>query len=170
MGGVARTVLRFAGAAALVTWFVVFRPLGLGGPAGYVIVSGKSMLPTLEAGDLVVTQHRNSYRPGDVVAFRVKERLVIHRVVDGNGVDGYRMQGDNNSAVDPWRPTDADIVGESRLVLPNGGIPLQALRNDPLLLACLAGGTALFLALARSSKHRATAPPRSSCPTEVQVP
>jgi signal peptidase I len=170
MRGAARAVLRLAGVAALLIWFVAFRPTGLGGPAGYVIVSGKSMLPTLAAGDLVLTERSDGYRPGDVVAFRVKGKLVIHRVVSGNGVAGYHTLGDNNAAEDPWQPTDADIVGKSRLVVPNGGIPLQALRNDPLLLACLVGATTLFLTLARNQQHRATPSTRSSCPTEVHVP
>jgi signal peptidase len=169
MRGVAKKVLRLAGVAAVVGWFVFLRPLGLAGPASYVIVSGKSMLPTLKAGDLVLTHRQSGYAPGDLVAYRVAGALVIHRVVGGNSVDGYLMQGDNNPAVDPWRPTDADIVGASRLVVPSGGVPLEALRHDPLLLACLAGGTALFLTLWQRSKDTAAPSTSTSRAPEVRV-
>ena len=169
MRGVAKSVLRLAGVAALVGWFLFLRPAGLGGPAGYVVVSGKSMLPTLEAGDLVLTERHATYGAGDLVAYEVKGKLVIHRVVGGNGVDGYQMQGDNNDAIDPWRPTDSDITGKARLVVPRGGIPIETLRNDPLLLACLAGGLALFLCLVRGSKTPATPSPDPSCSPEVSA-
>lgn len=169
MGRAAKKVLRLLGVAAVVGWFVFARPLALGGPASYVIVSGKSMLPTLHAGDLVITHRQSGYEPGDMVAYRVAGKLVIHRVVGGNGVDGYLMQGDNNPAVDPWKPTDAEIAGTSRVVVPSGGVPLKKLRHDPLLLACLAGGIALFLTLRRQSKDTAAPPPHPDRAPEVRA-
>jgi len=169
MRGVAKKVLRVAGVAAVVGWFVLLRPLALGGPASYVIVSGKSMLPTLEGKDLVLTHRQPGYERGDLVAYRVAGNLVIHRIVGGNGVDGYLMQGDNNPAVDPWRPTDADIAGIARFVVPSGGVPLEALRHDPLLLACFAGGAALFLTLWQRSKDTAAPSPRPNRAPEVRA-
>ncbi len=160
MNPVVRNVLRFAAGVAAVGWLVLFRPVGLGGPATYVIVSGTSMQPTLQGGDLVVTHDRDSYQVGDVVAFRLGGRHVIHRIVGGNGADGYELKGDNNPAIDPWRPTDSDIAGESRHVVAGAGHPIQWLRQSPLLLACLAGSLALFLALSRRQSN----PDR---PTEV---
>jgi signal peptidase len=169
MRAVVKIVLRVAGAAALVGWFLMLRPLSLGGPASYVIVSGKSMLPTLHAGDLVLTEHHSGYEPGDLVAYRLNGRLVIHRIVGGNGADGYLMRGDNNHAVDPWHPTDADIVGASRVVVPGGGMPLAHLRHDPLLVACLAGATALFLTLRHNAKVSVSPSPRSRRAPEVRA-
>jgi signal peptidase I len=169
MGGVAKKVLRLAGVAALIGWFVLLRPLGLGGPASYVIVSGQSMLPTLKTGDLVVTHRRSSYKPGDMVAFRVRGGLVIHRIVGGNGTDGYLVQGDNNHTVDPWKPTDAAIAGSAGLLVPRGGVLLERLRNDPLLVACLAGATTLFILLRQRSKDPAPTSLQSSRATEVRT-
>ncbi|HET9770293.1 MAG TPA: signal peptidase I [Acidimicrobiia bacterium] len=156
----ARPALRLVAVLAAVAWALLLRPLGLGGPATYVVVSGESMLPNLQGGDLVITHQRRSYEPGDVVAFRVKGKLVIHRVMGGNGVDGYVTRGDNNPAPDPWRPTNADIAGESRFVVPGGGRPIGRLRQDPALLACLAGGVALSLMLSR--RGRAEEPTRGA--------
>lgn len=169
MGRTAKKVLRLLGVAAVVGWFAFLRPLALGGPASYVIVSGKSMLPTLETGDLVVTHRQSGYEAGDMVAYRVAGKLVIHRIVGGNGVDGYLMQGDNNPAVDPWKPTDAEIAGTAGLVVPSGGVPLEKLRHDPLLLACLAGGAALFLTLRQRSKDTAAPTVPTSRAREVRA-
>jgi signal peptidase I len=163
MNPVVRNVLRFAALAAVVAWVLLFRPAGLGGPATYVIVSGRSMQPTLHGGDLVVAHDRETYQIGDVVAFRVGGEYVIHRIVGGNGAAGYEMKGDNNPAIDPWRPTAADIAGESRFVVAGGARPIEWLRHNPFLLACLAGSLALFLTLSR----RQSDPDR---PTEVPVP
>jgi signal peptidase I len=144
-----RNAVRVAAVVAVVGWLLLFRPTGLGGPATYVIVSGTSMLPALQGGDLVVTHDRATYDVGDVVAFQVAGRHVIHRIVGGNGATGYELKGDNNPAIDPWRPTDADIAGESRFVVAGGGRLIGGLRQNPLLLACSAGSLALFLSLSR---------------------
>jgi signal peptidase len=169
MRNVARNTVRLAGVAVVVGWLLLLRPAGLGGPATYVIVSGDSMLPNLKGSDLVVTHGHDTYKPGDVVAFRVNGQHVIHRIVGGNGTDGYETRGDNNAASDPWRPTNADIAGESRYVVPGGGRPIGLLRQDPLLLACLGGGLALFLTLSRRGK--AENPPRHlDRPAEVFAP
>ena len=163
MNPVARNVVRFAAVVAVVGWILVFRPAGLGGPATYVIVSGRSMQPTLQGGDLVVTHDRENYQVGDVVAFRLDGQYVIHRIVGGNAADGYEMKGDNNPAIDPWRPTAADIAGESRFVVAGGGRPVEWLRHNPFLLACFAGSLALFLTLSRRQSN-------PDCPSEVPAP
>ena len=159
MKPVVRNVIRFAAVVAVVGWLLLLRPTGLGGPATHVIVSGASMLPTLQDGDFVVTHDRETYQVGDVVAFRVGGKHVIHRIVGGNGATGYELKGDNNPAIDPWRPTDSDIAGESRYVVAGGGRLIGWLRN-PFLLACFAGSLALFLTLSRRQSN----PDR---PTEV---
>src|SRR3972149_4373118 len=76
-------VLILLTAAVFGAWFFAFRPGFLGGPAGYVIVAGKSMEPALYTGDLVITRKQPEYRPGDTVAFRVEGGIVIHRIVGG---------------------------------------------------------------------------------------
>ena len=130
--------------AAVVLWAVFLRPQSLGGPAGYVLVSGKSMLPRYHAGDVVLVERQSSYHVGEVIAYHVPKGdpmggfQVIHRIVGGSAVKGFVVQGDNRTAPDVWHPKPQDIVGAKALRIPHGVIVLQLLRS-PLLLALLAG-------------------------------
>jgi signal peptidase I len=114
--------------AGLVAWALFFRPQALGGPATYLIVSGRSMEPTLHAGDLVVASRQSTYRPGDVIAYHIPKNqagagaLVIHRIVGGSSRDGYVTRGDNRSYRDPWRPRPGDIAGKMKLRAPRLGL------------------------------------------------
>jgi signal peptidase I len=125
-------------------WAQYLRPQSLGGHAGYVLVSGKSMLPRYHTGDLVLVEHQSSYRVGELIAYRVPKgdamagAQVIHRIVGGNAERGFLVQGDNRTAPDVWRPKPRDIVGAKALRIPNAIVVLQFLRS-PLFLALLAG-------------------------------
>jgi signal peptidase I len=117
-----RRKIRLAGwtlfVAFLAAWAIFLRPAFLGGPLTYVIVAGHSMEPTLNTGDLVVARRQNTYRRGDVIAYRITKdqagagTLVIHRIVGGSSSDGYMTRGDNRKYRDPWRPKPADIAGK----------------------------------------------------------
>jgi signal peptidase len=135
-------------------WFFVFRPSSLGGPAGYVLVSGTSMLPTYQTGDLVITQRQDHYAPGDIVEFHVKRALVIHRIVGGDPVNGYVVRGDNNDVEDGFRPTADMIEGRAWLHLPGLGRVILVVRS-PLPLAICTWGLSSFLLLRRWGRPRA---------------
>jgi signal peptidase len=138
-------------AAALVV------PLLRGEPSRLVIVSGHSMDPTFHTGDLVLAWPDDRYRIGDVAPYRVPQGepgeggLVIHRIVGGNGTDGYVMQGDNNPTPDVWMPRDDDIIGRQVLLVPRVGELLAWLRQPVVLAAALAG---LLTALAIGTPRR----------------
>src|SRR6266566_1475858 len=80
---IVRSLLVALGLALLVFWILFLRPEALGG--------------------------RASYRPGDIVAYRVPAgdpasgARVIHRILRGSPAAGYVVQGDNKSQPDPWR-------------------------------------------------------------------
>jgi len=139
--------------AAVVGWALFLRPQSLGGPAGYVLVSGKSMLPRYHTGDLVLVERHSSYRVGQVIAYRVPKgdpmagAQVIHRIVGGDARHGFLVQGDNRTAPDVWRPKPADIVGAKVLRIPNAIVVLQYLRS-PLTLALLAAALVFIRVLA----------------------
>ena len=136
----------------LLAWFFLLRPVALGGPASYLWVSGVSMLPTLEIGDLVITQHQDRYAVGDVVAYHIPEgepgagSIVIHRLMGGSADSGYVLKGDNKRYPDVWHPRQADVVGRLWIAAPGAGKYLQILRN-PTVFAPLAAGVVVFLIL-----------------------
>jgi signal peptidase I len=129
---------------AILAWAVWLRPESAGGRVDYVIVGGRSMLPTLHGGDLVVVQRKPAYRVGDIVAYHIPDgvfrgRRIIHRVVGGNAGDGFVMRGDNNVDDDLWHPRPADVDGELWKRLPAAG-RLVAVARTPGVLAAVAGG------------------------------
>ena len=154
----AKAVALLAAQLALVAtllWFCL--PQSFGGRAGWVLVSGTSMLPHLHTGDLVLVEHQSSYRVGEVIAYRVPKgqvgagHVVIHRIVGGNGKTGWTMQGDNRTAPDVWRPKPADVVGAKALRIPDAVLVLQFLRS-PLLLGLLAACFVFVRVLGRDDK------------------
>lgn len=145
-----RRLLRTAAAATAGLVVAGFLALQLPqSPVRSVVVAGPSMQPSLHGGDVVVTVRRESYRPGQVVAFRIRDgepgagKLVIHRIAAGDGRTGFVMRGDNRASVDPWHPRDADVVGEAALVVPKLGL-LPSLLHTPLGMAALAALVTVF--------------------------
>ncbi len=129
------------------SWFVLLRPTFVGGPTGYIIVSGHSMEPKYYTGDLVVTHRQAHYKIGDIVAYTIPAgengagNNVIHRIIGGDGVNGYDTQGVNNSWVDGWHPKDADVIGKAWLHMSGKGSLVLKLRQ-PAYMAALFGGLA----------------------------
>lgn len=134
---------------AVLALVVFLWPARLGGTARLVIVSGDSMEPTYDFGDLVVTRDHGTPQIGDIVVFAVpdgeaKGILVIHRVTE-LGDDGvYRTQGDNRDTPDSWNLTEDDIVGRPLLPIPKGGYVVWYLQQW-WVVAILVGLVALFL-------------------------
>jgi signal peptidase len=153
--------------AVVVLWALFLRPQSLGGPASYVLVSGRSMLPRYHTGDLVLVERQSSYHVGDVIAYHVPKgdpmagAQVIHRIVGGDATHGFVVQGDNRTAPDVWRPTAQDIVGAKALRIPNGVLVLQFLRS-PLLLGLLAACFVFVRVLTRGSEDELEFPKTAS--------
>jgi len=136
------TSLAWIAGALIVGWLLW--PSSLGGCTTLTIVSGESMEPTYYTGDLVVSRC-GPVDVGDVIVYNppdVGGARVIHRVVGGDAADGWVVQGDNNTFLDPWQPTDEDILGRAVLHLPKVG------RLAGLLLSPLTWVSLLIVALA----------------------
>jgi len=157
-----KTVLALSAQLALLAtllWFAL--PQALGGRAGWVLVSGTSMLPHFHTGDLVLVERRSSYHVGEVIAYRVPKgqvgagHVVIHRIVGGNARKGWKMQGDNRTAPDLWYPTNRDVVGAKLLRIPDAWLVLRFF-HSPLFLGLLAAlGVFFWLALGRDEDPKA---------------
>ena len=146
---------RVASAAAWVLIGCVFAliwPTAFGGATAYIGIDGESMSGTFESGDLVIVREQRSYEVGDAVTFRVPAgefgagAHVIHRIIGGNGTDGFTLQGDNKTQADPWRPTAADIVGKSWIHIPGGAARFKQM-GQPVPLGALCAGLTVFAML-----------------------
>ena len=142
----------------LLAWALLFRPEFLGGRVDYIIVGGRSMLPTLHGGDLVVVQREPAYRVGDVVAYHIPDglfrgRRIIHRIVAGDPAHGFVMRGDNNAEDDLWYPRPPNIEGKLWVRLPAAGRVVAFVRS-PFVLAAVAGGFVFALVMTSPGGQR----------------
>jgi signal peptidase len=133
-----------------VIWALWLRPEPLGGRADYIIVSGRSMQPTLQGGDLVAVRRQSGYRVGDVVTYRIaagefRGRRIIHRIMGGTAAEGFVMRGDNKREDDLWHPRPSDIEGKLWFRIPAAGRAVAFVRT-PTVIAAVAGGFAFAFA------------------------
>lgn len=152
------------GSASLIVTILLWltlAPQKIGGQAAYILVRGTSMLPNYKTDDLVAVRHQREYAIGDVVAYQHRELgVVFHRIIDIDGIH-FVLQGDNNDFLDLYRPKANEIIGIEWFHLPTAGRTLQQIRENPMLLALLAGGMAFF-AFMGSSRALFFIPARSS--------
>lgn len=162
-----RSALGWAVTAALVGVLVWFGwPSTLGGCTTLTIVSGHSMEPTYDTGDLVVSRC-GTPEAGDVVVYTppgLDRGRIIHRVVGGDAGDGWVIQGDNNDFLDPWRPHAGDVLGIARLHVPGLG-RVASILLDPWAWASLlvvAAGVLLWPAPPSGSSESGSSEPRET--------
>jgi signal peptidase I len=122
--------------ALAAAWWLL-APVQIGGGTGYAIVSGTSMEPGLNSGDLVLTRKQRSYGVGDAVLYQsdTLDAHVLHRVV---GTERGRLvvRGDNRTENDPDTPTAGQVVGRLWVTIPGAGGLVVWLRQ-PLHLGIL---------------------------------
>ena len=135
-------------------WWLLTPP-ALGGSTSFVTVDGTSMLPKLHRDDLVALRRSDSYRVGDVIAYRstLLRRIVVHRIVaieDGR----YTFKGDNNTFLDSEHPTESELVGKLSVKIPVAGriVPLM---HVPWIVGVLAALLVLSVGLGGGSKRYA---------------
>ena len=150
--------------AALLGWLLV-APVQLGGGAAYLTTHGNSMEPRFHVGDLAVVRPSAHYGVGDVVAYSsdALDTVVMHRIVAVEG-NRYVFRGDNNSWLDPDKPTAGQLVGKLAVRVPQGGVWLDRLTSPPALAAAsfllVLGGGATAVTRRQRRKDRRTMSPR----------
>jgi signal peptidase I len=128
-------------------------PVSAGGQAQYVIVSGASMSPVLQEGDLAIVRTATEYRMGEIITYRHPLLgPIIHRIIDLDG-DRFVLKGDSNSWIDSYHPRQEELIGKLWLILPKVGKILSQFK-DPRFVALLALGSGLLLMSARSRKSK----------------
>lgn len=157
-------------AAVLVAW-VFLAPRALGGSTTYLAVTGSSMEPRLESGDLVLLRTAKTYEPNDVVAYEsdIAKRVFVHRIVRRDG-SRFILKGDANTFLDSARPGPGEIDGKLWLAVPMVGSGLAWLA-EPVHAAIFGGSLAVLLLFAgsgtavyRRRRGRRTARPLTSTP------
>jgi signal peptidase I len=132
--------------AGMATAWIIFAPQQFGGQVAYVIVTGNSMEPLYQRGDLVIVHRATEYQIGDIVTYRHPYiGPVIHRIIGQQG-DRFVLKGDHNTWTDSYLPAQADIIGKAWLYLAGVGQIIGFLRNPwilSILVAC-AGAVLLF--------------------------
>jgi signal peptidase I len=132
----------------------LFWPAGLGGGTTYVVTHGVSMEPRFQTGDLAILRSADSYRIGDVVAYRSAslDTTVMHRIVALDG-DRFVIQGDNNDWLDEDKPSKDEILGSLFIRVPQGGKALAAL-SSPGALAIIASAALALAGALRGPRGR----------------
>lgn len=116
------------------------------------LVNGRSMLPDIRTGDLVVVVQQDDYAVGDVVLYRAGTNgAVLHRI-QRLEQGRFVLKGDNNPSEDSARPTLQDIRGRLALRVPQAGYYLDQLRS-PLVETLLL--SVFFLGLLPARRKRA---------------
>lgn len=143
--------------AAAVIWWLTLAPTQLGGPVTLAVVSGTSMQPALQDGDLVIAYRQSDYALGDTVIYDKLGGIVIHEIyaevsdaakpVGSSTAPEFKTRGINNKYADSWRVYASDIRGRMVLVVPKAGAALVALTSNPLFASIAATGLAAFVLL-----------------------
>lgn len=144
-GAVARTalwllaLLLIAGSAALI---VLSRDT-------YIVTSG-SMIPAFEPGDAIYVRPVDpaTLKVGDIITFKApgQDKFVTHRIfaIDTGGI---QTKGDFNADPDAWQIAPDEVVGKTRVVVPNVGTYLSAIRSSGVGFLVIAIPLVLLLIL-----------------------
>jgi signal peptidase I len=97
-------------------------PRALGGPTSILAVSGNSMEPRIDAGDLIVVRAGGPYRVGQIVAYHniPASATFLHRIVAVRGA-GFAMKGDHNGWIDPGTARPGQVIGRLWIRIPGAG-------------------------------------------------
>ncbi len=118
--------LSLIGKTILISMIVVFSLMLILGYR-FLVITSTSMEPTLKVGDLVVVSNSHDISEGDIIAFIIGSKIVIHRVVEVTHESGsmkYYTKGDALDHRDPWKINAGECLGKEILIIPGMGILL----------------------------------------------
>jgi len=122
---------------------ILFVSLYFLGVTPYVVLSG-SMEPTIETGSLCLINSRVQYdtlKKDDVIAFKINDTLVTHRLVSIDN-EGFITKGDHNNEDDGESPR-SNYVGKNVFWIPKIGYAVKLVQtpNGRIIL----GAAIMFL-------------------------
>ncbi len=146
---------RIIGIVSYLSILVVLLLIFAGGFKPFVIASG-SMEPNINIGDIVLVQPTdiNEIKVGNIIAYHVSNRIVVHRVVEvlnNNGKIYLKTKGDANLDADPGLVTERAVLGKIAFTIPRVGFIALGFQymmvNYPFLLPALIVGSLLLYAI-----------------------
>ena len=153
----------------LMAGYAAMAPTSLGGPVTYIKIVGRSMEPSLHAGDFVLARRAAAYGPGDVAAYHNPDLgLVLHRIV-ARDHGRFVLQGDANSWTDSYRPLPEDVAGRLWVRIPTVGRYLNLLRPPWATIAFFGVGLAAvaYAAFGARARARASRGPKRRAPPRM---
>ncbi len=141
-------------------WYA-FAPVQVGGQVAYVIIDGSSMEPDFQRGDLIVARHQEGYAVGERVVYTHPDiGYVFHRIV-AEDEGRFILQGDGNSWLDSYQPTEDEIIGRHWVRIPQGGKIVRTLRRPAYfalltVIMGLMGGSVFLLGGQPAAKGKRT--------------
>jgi len=144
-------ILKVAGYLLVVVGFTIIISLAIfssGRPFSnrlFAITSG-SMRPKIPMGSLVMVEPQNTYKVGDVIAFRDEKRIVTHRLVSVNSRGEAKTKGDANNEADRQIIKSDQIIGQVVFSMPRLGRLLMLLKTKVgvILLVVLPGAVLIW--------------------------
>jgi len=129
-------------------------PRALGGPTSILAVSGNSMEPRIEAGDLILVRAGGPYHVGQIVAYHniPASATFLHRIVALRGT-GFAMKGDHNGWIDPGTAQPEQVVGRLWIRIPGAGWAFRWVAT-PLHGALLAAAAAFLIGWRDTRRRR----------------
>lgn len=98
-----------------------------------IAVASGSMKPAIYKGDVVIVDKKdNNIQIGEVIAFKVQDSIVVHRIVnkiEDDGIMLYYTKGDANDFEDKHKLTSENIIGVVKIKIPFIGYPTVWLSN-----------------------------------------
>ena len=116
------------------------------GIKSFVVLSG-SMQPTLSVGSVIYTQMQNSYKKGDIIAFKQGDVNVTHRIASVNSDGTFTTKGDANNTKDSTTVSQNDVFGKNVFFLPYLGRAIVFLKTPLGFFSTIFFPIAVFIVL-----------------------
>ena len=125
------------------------------GYKNFIVLTG-SMAPTLNEGDIVIVKETNNIEVNDIIAFKIENSIVTHRVKEIYQEDNkeyYITKGDANNGTDNELLNKEDIEGKYVFKIPFVG-KIVLLFRKPIGIIILFIMLGLFLLLSSIKNNK----------------
>lgn len=77
------------------------------------VVTGQSMVPTLEPDDFIIIRKQKSYELDDIITYKNEDGgVTTHRIIEMVDESTYKTKGDGNNYTDGYTVSKSDVYGK----------------------------------------------------------